>query len=148
MNERRREFIKTFAVQVKGLMDKKFNKENEEMKPTLGELADGYRSFIADLGEGFLEVLEKYNECLQIAKKSKLIEDIQLRARIKDFSSSLSNTEEKLLDDVFGMELVTGKDIDTLIKMRRTRLKTRRNRRTRKERIRKSRITKGNIDFI
>lgn len=148
MNEKRKKFIETFAVQVKGIMSGKFEEENEDMKPTLGELADGYRSFIDDLGEGFLELVEKYNECLQIAKKSKLIEDIQLRARIKDFSSSLSNTEEKLLDDVFGMELVTGKDIDSLIKIRKSRFRTTRKWRTKKERIRKGRTTKRNINFI
>lgn len=112
MNEKRKRFLATFAVQVKGIRDKKFNEENIKMKPIVGEIADGYKSFINDLGGGFLEFVEAYNQCIQIAKKNKVVENVALKARIKDFSSSFRNTDAKLLDDVFGMQIVTGKKLE------------------------------------
>lgn len=128
-NEQRKKFIEQFAVNVSQIERKKhlekfaghvikikdkktFEEEAEKMKPTMSEVADGYRSYIADLGEGFLEIVETYNECLYIAKQNGLIENMKVKARIKDFSSSSSNTDAKLLDDVFGMELVTGKKFE------------------------------------
>lgn len=113
----RKKFIETFAVQVQGVMDKKFSEENERMKPIMGELADGYRSFISDLGPGFLEIAENYNVCLEIAKANELIGDIELKARIKDFSSSNINTDDKILDDMFGMEIDTDTDTEKEILM-------------------------------
>ena len=126
-NEKRRKFIEQFIVdvsqierkqrlqqfvgQAKGIRDEKFFEQNEKMKPTMGEIADGYRGYIYDLGEGFLEVVETYNECLQIAKLYGIVENIKVKARIKDFSSSTTNTDIKLLDDVFGMEVVTGRKL-------------------------------------
>lgn len=105
-SDKRNEFIKSFAVQVKSLRDTKFYQESEKMQPTIGELADGYRSYIADLGEGFLQIAEDYNMCLEIAKQNELIGDVKLKARIKDFSSARINSDKKILDDVFGMEVV------------------------------------------
>lgn len=107
--EKRKEFISQFAANVKGIsgIKKKFYDDTVKMKPTLGEIADGYRGFIADLGGGFLEIAENYNMCLEIAKNNELIGDVKLKARIKDFSSSRINTDKKILDDVFGMEIVT-----------------------------------------
>ena len=75
-------------------------------------MADGYRSYVADLGEGFLEVVEKYNESLQIAKYNEIIGDTKVKARIKDFSSACTNTDVKMLDDVFGMEIVTATEFE------------------------------------
>ncbi len=119
-NNKREEFIKTFAYQVNGIKYKKefseqvnqikikkFEEETAEMQPTMGEIADGYRSFISDLGEGFLQIVENYNDALEIAKEANIIGDVRLKARIKDFSSSRINTDIKILDDVFGMEIVT-----------------------------------------
>lgn len=107
--EKRKKFISQFAANVKGIsgIKKKFYDDTVKMKPTLGEIADGYRGFIADLGGGFLEIAENYNMCLEIAKNNELIGDVKLKARIKDFSSSRINTDKKILDDVFGMEIVT-----------------------------------------
>lgn len=113
MNEKRKQFIEQFAIQVSGIKEnkerqrKQFDEQTKNMKPTIGEIADGYRSFISDLGEGFLEIAENYNMCLEIAKTYEIIGDVKLKARIKDFSSSRINTDKKILDDVFGMEIVT-----------------------------------------
>lgn len=116
-NDKRKEFIERFAVQVKSLRDAKFNEESEKMQPTIGELADGYRSYIADLGEGFLQIAENYNMCIEIAKQNELIGDVKLKARIKDFSSARINSDKKILDDVFGMEIVAPTETEKEILM-------------------------------
>lgn len=125
-NKKREQFIKTFATRVEGIRaehlamfakqvkeirDKKFEEECEMMKPTIGEIADGYKGFVNDLGGAFLNFAEAYNQCVQIAKKNKIISKVSMKIRIKDFSSSFRNTDAKLLDDVFGMQLVTGPEI-------------------------------------
>lgn len=111
-NEKRKEFIKQLTSQVDSITVKKIEEENKKLQPTIGELADGYKSYIMDLGEGFLEIAEKYNECIQIAKYNEFVGDVKVKARIKDFSSSCTNTDVKLLDDVFGMELVTATEFE------------------------------------
>lgn len=116
-NEKRKKFIEQFAVQVEKIAQNKFSEESEQMKPSIGEIVDGYKSFIQDLGGGFLEIAENYNECLQIAKDNELIGDAKLKARIKDFSSSKTNSDIKILDDVFGMELVTATEFEKEVLM-------------------------------
>lgn len=113
-DDKRKRFIEQFAIEVKNIRDdkKRFDDETKRMQPTIGELADGYRSFILDLGEGFLEVVENYNVCLEIAKQNELIGDVKLKARIKDFSSSRLNSDKKILDDIFGMEIVAPTETD------------------------------------
>lgn len=108
-NEKRKEFLKNLISQVDELA---FEKECEKMKPGINEIADGYRSYIADLGEGFLKMVERYNQCIQIARYNEVVGDTKIKARIKDFSSSCTNTEVKMLDDVFGMEIVTSTELE------------------------------------
>lgn len=73
-----------------------------------GDIADGYRQFIQDLGGEFLRFADNYIKCIEIARNNEMLgEDTKLKVRIKDYSSSYRNTENKLLDDMFGMELVT-----------------------------------------
>lgn len=111
-DDKRKKFIEQFAVQVAGYRDikKEFYEQTERMQPTIGELAEGYKGFISDLGEGFLDIAENYNLCLEIAKNRALIGDVKLKARIKDFSSSRINSNKKILDDVFGIEIVSATD--------------------------------------
>ncbi len=113
-DDKRKKFIEQFAIEVKNIRDdkKRFDDETKKMQPTIGELADGYRRFIVDLGEGFLELVENYNVCLEIAKQNELIGDVKLKARIKDFSSSRINSGKKILDDIFGMEIVAPTETD------------------------------------
>ena len=115
--DKRKEFLRKFAIQVKEIKKDKLNKENEIMKPKIGEVVDGYKGFIKALGEGFLQIAECYNECLQIASINELIGDAKLKARIKDFSSSKTNTDLKTLDDVFGMEVVTATEFEKEVLM-------------------------------
>lgn len=116
-NDKRKEFIKQFSYQINTMAVKKFLSDTKET--SIWDMANGYRSFISDLGEGFLEIAENYNTCIEIAKANELIGDVKLKARIKDFSSSLLNSETKgkILDDIFGMELVAPTEKDKEILM-------------------------------
>lgn len=81
-------------------------------EPIFGEVVDGYKEFVQDLGGEFLKFVELYNDCINIAKRNELIGSTKLKARIKDFSSSHTNTDVKLLDDMFGMEVVTATELE------------------------------------
>lgn len=110
--EEKKKFIEQITVQVRGITKSKLQEEYEERKPGIEGIVDGYESLIQDLGGGFLEIAEAYNQCVEIAKKNELIGDTKLKARIKDFSSSKTNTDVKILDDIFGMELVTSTELE------------------------------------
>lgn len=112
MNDARKKFLETFAVQVKGISDTKWAKENEQRKPPIGGYANGYKKYILDLGEEFIHFAEVYNKCIGVAKYNEIVGNTELKVRIKDFSSSLSNTEHKILDDVFGMQISTKTEED------------------------------------
>jgi len=116
-DEKRKRFIRQFAFQVEDIARKKIEEETEKKKPGIGEIVDGYKGFIQALGSGFLEIAENYNQCIEIAKINELIGDAKLKARIKDFSSSKTNTEIKILDDIFGMELVTATEFEKEVLM-------------------------------
>lgn len=115
-NNKRKKFVSELAegVKLNETQRQEFYKRNEDesLKPEIGEIIDGYRGYISDLGGEFLHIVELYNECLKIAKSSELIGDTKLKARIKDFSSSYTNTDKKILDDVFGIELVTATEFE------------------------------------
>lgn len=112
MEEKRKKFLETFAVQVQGLSTKKFIEENESKRTSIGEHIDGYKKYILDLGDGFIQFAEVYNQCIEIAKDNEVIGNTGLKVRIKDFSSASSNTEHKLLDDVFGMQISAKTEAD------------------------------------
>ena len=79
--------------------------------PTIEEVIEGYKKLIQALGGNFVKFMEAYNKALQIGRKYGFIEST-LTARIKDFSSSQSNTNNKELDDMFGMEIATPTDLE------------------------------------
>lgn len=114
---KRKKFLTEIAYQVEGIIAKKearkkFDEESERMKPTQGELADGYKEFINIHADNFLDIVEDLNMCLEIAKDYETIGNVQLKARIKDFSSSKINSNVKILDDIFGVELVSASEFD------------------------------------
>lgn len=117
--ENREDFIGRLREGVYNIDKDEFYRQNEkgQMNPKKKELIEGYRTYISDLGEGFLKIVEQYNECIKIAKKNELIGNTQVKARIKDYSSSAKNTEKKKLDDVFGMEVVTANEREKEILM-------------------------------
>jgi len=75
-------------------------------EPSIEEIIEGYKRFIQDMGGNFIEFAEAYNNVLQVAREYGHI-NAHLTVRIKDFSSSKSNTDNKELDDMFGMEIAT-----------------------------------------
>lgn len=83
-SKKREEFISSLKTNNNDEI-RRFIEESEKMKPTIGELAEGYKSILSDLGEGFFVIVENYNECLKIAKRNEIIGDVKLKARIKDF---------------------------------------------------------------
>jgi hypothetical protein len=111
MNEngesKRKQFIAKFATQVEGIRSEKLKEDYNSKKTSIGEMVDGYMKYILDLGEGFIQFAEAYNQCIEIAKYNEILGEAKLKVRIKDFSSSYSNTERKALDDVFGMQVAT-----------------------------------------
>ena len=117
MEDKRKQFLRRLAVSINKIARNEFDKKDKDMKPLIGELVDGYKGYIYDLGPGFLDFAEVYNRCIQIAKSNEIIGGARLKVRIKDFSSSLKNTDTKMLDDVFGMELVTATEREKEILM-------------------------------
>lgn len=115
--ENRKEFIERIAAIIDYAKVQKFNKQSEEMKPKIGEMLDGYKEYIASLGGNFIETAETYIECIKIAKDNELIGDVKVKIRIKDFSSASTNTDTKMLDDVFGMEIVTATEFEKEVLM-------------------------------
>lgn len=104
-SERLKEGIKTqeeIDLEIREYLEK-----NQKRNPSFGEIVDGYKNFIEAQGEEFLKFAEAYIRCIEIARKNELVGNIQLKARIKDFSSSYVNTNFKMLDDMFGIEIVT-----------------------------------------
>jgi len=94
---------------------RKIRQENErtisEMRgykrgPTINEIIEAYKKFIQDVGGDFLHFAEAYNEVLKVANEYGHMNS-KLTVRIKDFSSANSNTDNKELDDMFGMEVAT-----------------------------------------
>ncbi len=113
VKDEKKEYLTDFANLINIYKTKKEISNHEYMeklmtaKPKLSELIDGYKKYLVDLGPGFMEIVESYNMSLEIARQYELIGDCKLKARIKDFSSSLTNTDIKELDDIFGIEIVT-----------------------------------------
>ena len=101
----RDEFIE--SVHYDGKLPDNYIQNNPKREPSSGDLVEGYKKFIQDLGNEFFKIVETYIKCISIAKNNELIGNTQLKARIKDFSSCYTNTDTKLLDDVFGIEIVT-----------------------------------------
>ena len=73
-----------------------------------GNIADGYKGLVCDLGGEFIKIVEAIVDSIQVARRNEILgEKTSIKSRIKDYSSSLRNTEKKELDDFFGMEFVT-----------------------------------------
>lgn len=53
-SKKREEFISSLKTNNNDDEIRRFIEESEKMKPTIGELAEGYKSILSDLGEGFL----------------------------------------------------------------------------------------------
>lgn len=67
-----------------------------------------YTDFINSQEQGFIRFIEYINYVVDTLKKKALISPfIEIRARIKDVNSAIKNhIEDRLLDDVFGIEII------------------------------------------
>lgn len=67
-----------------------------------------YTEFVRSQEQGFIRFVNYINSVVDLLKrKAKISQFIEIRARIKDVHSALRNyDEEKLLDDVFGVEII------------------------------------------
>lgn len=103
----------------------KFNPEHSEYsekfkhfeKPPLFDIVDGYFKYVSYLGESFLKIVEQYYSIIEIAKNNELIGDTTLKARIKDFSSAYANSDDKTLNDMYGMEIAAATEREKEILM-------------------------------
>lgn len=90
---------------------------SEEAK-TFYENQKNYQEFVACQKSGFLKLMNHINQLLTEYRDSgKISSFVEFRARIKSPASAMANDSKKLLDDVFGMELIcaTEQEIDFLI---------------------------------
>lgn len=77
-----------------------------------------YADFISSQEQGFIRFMNYiYTVVDELKRKAKVSQFIEIRARIKDVVSALANFDKnKLLDDVFGIEIIcaTENDIHTI----------------------------------
>ena len=72
-----------------------------------------YKNYVYEQKDGFLNCLEYINEQLCILKRYGIIsEHTVLTARIKSLESAMKNDSKKALDDVFGLEIITGTEAE------------------------------------
>lgn len=82
------------------------NKEKEISEKVRRE--NLYIEFVNSQEQGFIRFINYINSVVNILKqKAKVSQFIEIRARIKDINSAIANYEKnKLLDDVFGVEII------------------------------------------
>lgn len=88
--------LEDYKINVDNNVAEKFNKENI------------YTDFVSSQEQGFMRFINYINSVVDILKqKAKISPYVEIRARIKDTNSALKNFfKDKLLDDVFGVEII------------------------------------------
>lgn len=88
--------LEDYKINVGNNVAEKVNKENL------------YNEFVSAQEQGFIRFINYINGVIYILKqKAKISPFIEIRARIKDTNSALNNFfNNKLLDDVFGVEII------------------------------------------
>lgn len=76
-----------------------------------------YNEFVKSQEQGFMRFINYINHLVDtLKKKAKISPFIEIRARIKDSNSALKNHfEDRLLDDVFGVEIICANEKEKLI---------------------------------
>ena len=72
-----------------------------------------YMNFVAEQEQGFMEIVKYiYNVVDLLKQQAKISTFIEIRARIKSINSAIKNddTDNKALDDVFGVEIICLKE--------------------------------------
>lgn len=88
--------LEDYKINVDNNVAEKVNKENI------------YTDFVSSQEQGFMRFINYINSVVDILKqKAKISPYVEIRARIKDTNSALKNFfKDKLLDDVFGVEII------------------------------------------
>ena len=78
---------------------------------------DAYKKFISEAIPGYISFMEALNYTINELQEKGIIGKVKLRTRLKAINSALINTQKKILDDVFGFELITENERDKEILM-------------------------------
>lgn len=89
------------------------SKQEEKKKMEL----EAYRLFISEALPGYICFMEALNNTINALQEKNIIGKTKLRARLKAVNSALINTQKKILDDVFGFEIVTDNERDKEVLM-------------------------------
>lgn len=81
------------------------------------EKIDAYRIFISEAMPGYIGFMEAINHTITELELCGIIGKTKLRTRVKSINSALKNTDDKILDDIFGFEIVTQNERDKEILM-------------------------------
>lgn len=84
--------------------------DDEKIKDIIDKINTGnlYYSFVSSQEKGFIRFMDYiFNTINTLKQKAKISPYVEIRARIKNFESAYKNySNERLLDDVFGMEII------------------------------------------
>lgn len=70
-----------------------------------------YNEFVQSQESGFIRFMQYINHVIKyLQQKGQVSEFLEIRARIKHTNSALKNDKEKILDDVFGIEIICDKE--------------------------------------
>lgn len=88
-----------------------------EQDETKAQKIDAYKDFVLEAVPGYVMFMELINQIVTKLENDNVIGKTKVRSRIKSINSSMINTDEKILDDVFGFEIVTQSERDKEILM-------------------------------
>lgn len=78
---------------------------------------EAYKSFLSETLPGYIGLMEAINHTITELEIDGIVGKTKLRARLKSVNSALKNTDEKVLDDIFGFEIITPTERDKEIIM-------------------------------
>lgn len=78
---------------------------------------EAYKMFISEALPGYIGFMEAINYTITELEADGIIGKTKLRTRLKAVNSALTNTDEKVLDDIFGFEIVAQNERDKEILM-------------------------------
>lgn len=103
----RNKFIKELRANDSMIYGKPYSKFDNEM--------DIYKDFVGESLEGFINFMEIMNLAIKQLEDNYVMSNVGFKVRIKDAIASIESTG--ILDDIFGMELITPHEIDKEILM-------------------------------
>ena len=67
---------------------------------------DAYRKLLEESIPGFFVFMDAVNEAINSLEDNMIMSSIQFKTRIKDAIGTVTNSDKKPLDDIFGFELI------------------------------------------